>query len=74
MGKIFACKECGQVYRGTTPEKCMRMKASLLGKITECNSVNFERIKEEDVLDIHDVPQFLWDMFLEKTWFLWINL
>lgn len=45
------------MYRIEPPEKCMRHK---------CNSVEFERIEEKDVIDIHDVPQLLWDMFIEK--------
>ena len=55
--KIFACEECGQVYRSNLPKKCMRHN---------CNSVKFERIEEKDVINIHDVPQYLWDMFLKK--------
>ena len=60
--KIFACKECGQVYYTRPPKKCMRPK--LFGR--ECNSVEFERIEEKDVINMHDVPQLLWNMFLEK--------
>ena len=57
MEKIFACEECGQVYRISSPEKCMKHN---------CNSVEFERIEEKDVINIHDVPQLLWDMFIKK--------
>jgi len=65
MKKIFACKECGQVYRTSPPKECMR---------PSCNSIEFERIEEKDVINIHDVPQLLLDMLLEKFWFFWINL
>ena len=62
MEKIFACEECGQVYRDSPPEKCM--KCILNGKH---DSVKFIRIEEKDVLNIHDVPEFLLDMFLKKV-------
>ncbi len=57
MDKIYACKECGQVYRTSPPKECMRHN---------CNSVEFERIEEKDVINIHDVPQLLLNLFLEK--------
>lgn len=58
MEKIFACEECGQVYRDYPPEKCMRPK---------CNSVKFEEIQEEDVINIHDVPEYLLNMVIKKV-------
>lgn len=65
MEKIFACKECGQVYRIEPPEKCMRHK---------CNSVEFERIEEKDVINIHDVPQLLFEISLEKLFGIKITI
>ena len=58
MEKIFACKECGQVYRDNPPKECMRHN---------CNSVKFEEIQEEDVINIHDVPEYLLNMVIKKV-------
>ncbi len=62
MTKIFACEECGQVYYTNPPKECMKI-SMFTGK---CKSTKFERIEKKDVINIHDVPQLLWNMFIEK--------
>lgn len=67
--KIFACVKCGQVYYTKPLKKCLR-DGIFSG---ECNSTEFEEIQKEDVLDIHDLPDFLWEMFLSMFTNLWGN-
>ncbi|KKM73177.1 hypothetical protein LCGC14_1413200 [marine sediment metagenome] len=60
--KIFACVECGQVYYDTYPEQCMYY--SILNG--ECASTDFKKIKKEDIINIHDLPEFLFNRFIKK--------
>jgi len=55
--EIFACKECGQVYYIKPPKKCLRIS---------CKSINFKRITENDVLNMHDFGKYIIKTCIKK--------